>query len=288
MSDLRLRVPTVSESHRVLHLFRNVLLPANAQVLVATRSHPVERFVGALAGWKEGEFVRFYLACLPGADREQIAYLLISEAAGTTRAAGILKLMYAELLAQEDPWIPVLRKNQFEILRSERFFRIPSMEAAKRVLQMLEKYQADIPANWRTESIRALAPECVFDLIAPHRLMTTEGIRRFWQATAAHGFDSDMSSVVFEADKPFGTLLARRMGDVLCYDIRVVDHTNARLRALANLVLFRHNFKTYNPASPIRWLQFRGGETEHRETANLAFRMGGEEMPMRHVFARNL
>jgi hypothetical protein len=52
------------------------------------------------------------------------------------------------------------------------------------------------------------------------------------------------------------------------------------------LCLFHHHFKIYDP-SMIHWLQFRGGETEHREMANLAFRRDGTGIRVRHVFAKN-
>lgn len=38
----------------------------------------------------------------------------------------------------------------------------------------------------------------------------------------------------------------------------------------------------------IHWRQFRGGETEPRETAHFAFRRDGTGMPVRHVFVKNL
>ena len=46
--------------------------------------------------------------------------------------------------------------------------------------------------------------------------------------------------------------------------------------------------RLHGPTGVIRRLQFRGGEMEHRETANLALRMAGKEMPPRHVFARDV
>jgi hypothetical protein len=39
---------------------------------------------------------------------------------------------------------------------------------------------------------------------------------------------------------------------------------------------------------PIRWLRFRCGETEHVQTANLAFRMGGRELSPQRVMAKAL
>lgn len=288
MNDLTLRAPTPAEVPRVRHLFRGASLPPQAQVLVAVRSRPVERFVAAIAGWTEGEFARFQWACQPGVARDAVAKRLIDEAAATARAAGVRKLLYAELLTETDERSQLLRANGFEVLRSERFFRVASQEAAGRVTQMMEKYRAEIPANWHSESIRHQPPEAVLDLIGPYRLMPEEEVRRHWRASDGTGFEPDLSNILFEDQQAIGTLLARRVGDVLAYDIRVVNYPNARLRALANLCLFYHSSVKYDPSSPIHWLQFRGGEHEHRETANLAFRMGGSELPPRHAWARTL
>ena len=85
------------------------------------------------------------------------------------------------------------------------------------------------------------------------------------------------------------TFLTRRKLDVLCVDVRVVHTGNRSLNSLGNVALLRHTAITYGSARrEINHLQFRGGEREHRETANLALRMGGNELRARHTFARNL
>ena len=81
----------------------------------------------------------------------------------------------------------------------------------------------------------------------------------------------------------------RRKLDMLCMDVRVVKTGNRLLDSLGNVALLRHTCVTLGPVpSDLNRLQFRGGEMEHRETANLAFRMGGKELPARHLFARSL
>jgi len=171
-------------------------------------------------------------------------------------------------------------------MRSERSFHLPAALAESRVRQMLEKYRDQIPPAWHTESIRNHPPQTVFDLIAPYRLMPPQELQSFWEPGAQNGFDPDLSSILFDQQQAFGTLLARRKGQVLYYDIRVVRHPNPRLRALANLCLFHHCIIQHDLSNPVKTLQFRGGEQEHRETANLAFRMGGTELPPRHVFTK--
>lgn len=281
-----IRAPKPGERQRVLHLFRNCALPGHTQFLVAVKDRPVERLVGGIAGWSEGPFVRCQLAGLPGVALEPMAAPLFDHAAATARAAGVAQLLYAESCADADPRAALLRANRFEVLRSERFFQVATQAAMARVGELLEKYAAHLPATWRTDPIRQHQPEAVLDLIAPFRLLTPEAVRTQWAKGALGGLDPDLSVILFEGAKPIGTVLTRRKGDRLCYDVRVVQHENPRLRALANLCLFKANVAQYDPANPVRWLEFRGGEAEHRETASLAFRMGGTELPPRHVWAR--
>lgn len=199
------------------------------------------------------------------------------------------RLLYGELLTDDDERAALLRANDFEVLRSERFFRADAVLAENRVLDLARKFQKVIPENWRTESICGQSPEIIMELIAPFRLMPPEEIRRHWKSNSNHGFEPDMSNILFEDARPFGVLLVRRFGEVLSFDVRVVNHRNSRLRGLANLPLLQHCVKNYDRENYfIRWIQFRGGEVEHRETANLAFRMGGEEVAPRRAFARSL
>jgi hypothetical protein len=78
------------------------------------------------------------------------------------------------------------------------------------------------------------------------------------------------------------------MADLLYIDVQVVREANPRLRSLGDLCLLYHDAQRVNPDGPIRRIQFRSGETEHRQTANLALRMGGRELSRRHVFAKKL
>jgi hypothetical protein len=83
-------------------------------------------------------------------------------------------------------------------------------------------------------------------------------------------------------------LLTRVVGDTFFVDVRVVNIENRYLRALGNLLLFHHMTERWNAAGPVIRLQFHGGAAEHRETANLALRMGGRELPSRHIYAKTL
>ena len=78
------------------------------------------------------------------------------------------------------------------------------------------------------------------------------------------------------------------MGEVIYIDVQVVRQSNPRLRSLGDLCLLYHDAQRVGPDGPIRWIQFRSGETEHRQTANLALRMGGPELAPRHLYARML
>ncbi len=151
-----------------------------------------------------------------------------------------------------------------------------------------EKHRAEIPAGWRTDPIRLHPPEVILDLIAPHRLLPLPEVRQSWRPNARFGFDLELSCILFDRERAFGTLLLRHIGDLLHVDVQVVHEPNPRLRSLGDLCLIYHDALRVAPDGPIRRIQFRSGETEHRQTANLALRMGGRELPRRHVFGRSL
>jgi hypothetical protein len=287
-SDLDIRSPTGAEVARATYLFRGTRLRPQAQFLVAVRSLPVERFVAAATWWCAGKIACFQFACQPGIAPAETCALLIKAVAERARAAGMETIQYGESLPESSEWIKFLQDHGFALLRSERFFEVAVAPSWKRTMETYEKYQARIPDTWRTDAIRKHVPETVFDLIAPFRLMPPAELRDYWRPDAAAGFDLDLSSILFENGRPFGTLLARRSPDSLYIDIRVVSHENQLFRALGNVLLFRHMALQREQNQRIQWLKFRGGAAEHPETANLARRMEGREMPPRHVYSRTL
>ena len=292
--DPTIREPAPEEVERVLHLFRNVPLPPEARLLAAVRSRPVERFIAAAAWWPEGTVGRFQLACQPGVARAAVAGLLIHRLAEGARRAGMATLQCANLLTDDNEWFGILRSHGFECLHSERSFEVPLQDAWTRVMQLHRKHGSRIPATWRTESIREHPPETALDLIGPHRLMPPAEVRNYWRANSRFGFDLDLSCILFDGERPFGAFLLRRMGEVGYVDVRVMRETNPRLRSLGNLFIMHRMFTRYHEGKrvvaegPMRWLRFRGGATEHRETASLALRMGGRELAPCHLLAKGL
>jgi len=288
-SDITLRGPKPDETGRIAHLFRNLPLPAEAQILAAVRAQPVERFLAAVACWPEGDVVRFRLACQPGMPRLGMAKLLLGRVEESARRGTASALHYAESLADENEWLSILRECGFECLHSERFFEVPAMEAWTRVMQIFKKHATAIPNGWRTESIRRHQPELALDVIGNHRLMQDGELKVCWREGSHSSFDLDLSSFLFDGPSAVGTVLTRRSQDALCIDVRVVRIANPRLRALGNACLLYHMASRCDPRhDSVRWLRFRAGETEHRETANLAFRMKGRELPPRHLLAKKL
>lgn len=258
-------------------------------MFVAVKSRPIERFVAAAAWWPLGQTVCFRLAIPGGATmRTEASRLLIDKISECGRALRLDSLQYADLLADDNEWIEILKQNGFIQLRSERFFEVSSQMAWTRTIQLFEKYKSRIPSDWRTESIRLHTPKAILELMAPFRLMPSAELRDYWRADSAFGFESDLSSILFDGARPIGVFLARKVRDVLCVDVRVVQAENRLLRSLGNIVLFHHTAQRHGPLGVIRCLQFRGGATEHLETANLALRMNGRELPPRHVFAKVL
>jgi hypothetical protein len=287
-NDLIIRAPATHELARVTYLFRDIRLRSQARILVAVRSRPVERFVAAATWWTEGGIGCFQLASLPGSIRNEACALLVNQLLESARISGLKSLQYGELLPDNSELIEFLKGQGFDRLRSERFFEVSDQQSWMRTMDSFEKYKAKIPPGWHTESIRRQAPETIFDLIDPYRLMPPSELRDYWREDSPLGFELDLSSILFDGTRPIGTLLARHIRDALCVDVRVVRVENKLLSALGNILLFYHVAVRKKPGGTIRRLQFRGGATEHRETANLALRMGGLEMPPRHVYFKAL
>jgi hypothetical protein len=285
---LTVREPVAGEIERVLHLFGSIRWRRAARLLGAVRSQPIERFIAAAAWWQEGDLGLFRLACQPGVESDQGAGLLIEAVLEVARQVGLATVQYADLLPDKSVWPDVLCRRGFEKVRSERFFEVAYADAWARVMGLLRKHQSEIPPGWRTDPIRQHTPETILEMLTPHRLMPPAEVRHFWQADTAGGFDRELSCILFERDRPFGAFLARRFGEVIYIDVQVVQETNPRLRSLADLCLLYHDAQRVPPDGPLRSIQFRSGEREHRQTANLALRMGGRELPPRHVFARRL
>jgi hypothetical protein len=285
---LNIREPLPAELERVGYLFKRVLLPQGARLLVAVRNRPIERFVAAAAWWPEATIARFQIVSQPGVARGDIAGPLLDRLAQAARLAGMETLQNAELLADEHEWAVVLQSQGFERMRSERSFEVAYQDAWRRVMEMHQKYRDRIPSTWSTAPIRLHPPETVLGMIAPHRLMPPHELRKYWNVATPAGFESDWSCVLFDGQRPFGVFLLRRFGDALYIDVLVVQEANRLLRSLAELCLFYHGVSRLPPDGPVRWLQFRSGETEHRQTANLALRMSGREVSRRHVYGRKL
>jgi hypothetical protein len=283
-NDLIIREPTSAEFGRAAYLFRDVRLRSQTRILAAVRSRPVERFVAAAAWWPEGSVGHFQLASSPGSTRNEACALLVNQLLETARMSGLKSLQYGELLPDASEWIEFLKRHGFDLLRSERFFEVSGQQSWMRTMDSFEKYKAKIPSGWHTESIRHQAPETIFDLIQPYRLMPPSEMRDYWREDSPFGFELDRSSILFDGARPIGTFLARRIRDALCVDVRVVRVENKLLSALGNILLFYHAAVRQRPGAITRRLQFRGGAIERRETANLALRMGGQEMPSRHVY----
>jgi hypothetical protein len=165
---------------------------------------------------------------------------------------------------------------------------VPACNIWDRITQLYRKYRSEIPAGWRTDPIRLHAPEVILDLIAPHRLLPPEEVRHAWQATASLGFDLDRSCILFDRERAFGAFLARTVGDVLYVEVQVIHEPNPRLRSLGDICMIHHDTAYLTREGPIHWVQFRSGAAEHRQTANLALRMGGRELPPRHVFSLSI
>jgi hypothetical protein len=287
-SGVILRQPRPDELVRVAHLFRNTRLRAGSNFLVAEKTWPMARFVAAAMWWSEGAVGRVQIASLPGLTETGAISSLISSVSEAVRATGLEAVHYADLVSDGRVLLEILQDQGFERLRSERSFELAYRDAWTRVIRLHEKHVKKVPPTWRTERIEAHRPEVILELIAPHRLLPPEEVRQHWQSAGAAGFDLETSCILFDLDRPFGAFLTRRLLDVLFVDVQVVQEPNPRLRSLADLCMLHHGATLVPPGGAVQWIRFRSGQTEHRQTANLALRMGGRELPRMHVLGKRL
>jgi len=289
-SDLIVREPSPTEVGRALHLFRTAPLPRQARIFVAVKTRPLERFIAAAAWWPVGDKLCFRLAAQPGSVARLMACnQLIQHIAECGRALKIGRMNYADLLPDNSEWIPLLKENGFVVLHSERFFEVSARESLVRTMEIAERMRNKFPPSWRTESIRQHPPETILDFIEPCHLMPADEVRERWRDDCPYGFEMNLSAILFDDARPVGVFLMRRSLDMLYIDVRMVRTGNRLLDSLGNVTLLRHTAVTSGPGQGgINRLQFRGGEIEHRKTANLALRMGGNELPSRHIFTRTL
>ena len=258
--------------------------PTNANFILALKLHPIERIVAVLAWWREDAVVKFQIARKPG--------LLANDAAATLVPAmeampgfGAENLKYAQLLAENQEVAPWLARRGYQPQHTEHIFELPLSTAFDRVGALLARYSTEMPGSWTTEPIRLHSPEVVWPLIAPFRLIRFESLQSLWSAPGERGFHPELSNILFDAGTPLGVLLVRTDHDHLVIDIRVVKPMALQLRSLANLAFFGH----WRLVTPTTWrvIRFRGDEVEHRETANLARRMGGRQVAVRHIYTRH-
>ncbi|WP_193212324.1 hypothetical protein [Luteolibacter marinus] len=260
--------------------------PAQAEFLVVTKLRPIERIVASLAWWNEGEVVKFLLAGPPGTDGSASWNALLAEFEADGRVAG-RRMEFARLLAEDEPAAILLAECGYEGRHTERVFEAPADAVRERVDAMLERYRPEIPAGWRTEAIRHHPPETVWPLLAPYQLIDLDSLRDSWSSPGGDGYDLAFSSVLLDGSDVLGVLLVRTNAVCLAVDVRVVSPMPPRLRALANLALFDHIARLATPErSSLRVLAFRARQQDHLETANLAKRMGGREVAVRHIYTR--
>ena len=287
-AELVIRPPTHAELPRALHLFRNLRLREGSRVFVAENTSPVSRFTAAAAWWVEAGIGRFQLACQPGFPQTDSLTRVAGAVASAAQQAGLPAIHYSDLLPDGHPWLELFQQLGFERIRSERCFETASRPTWTRIKRLYERHRTSIPSSWRTDPIRCHKPEIILELIAPHRLLPPDEVRHFWQTTNAAGFHSELSCILFDGDRPFGAFLARFPADILFVDVQVVVEPNPRLRSLGDLCLVYHVVRQVQPDGPIHWIRFRSGQAEHRQTANLALRMGGRELGRMHVLGKRL
>lgn len=286
--DVVARRPLPAELARVLHLFRRLRVRRDAQFLVAERRQPVARFVAAAAWSQEDRLGRFQVVCAPGVKPEDALPPLLPALELAGNDAGLEAFHYADALPENHALLATLEAGGYERVRSERVFETDASPTWHRISRLYQKHCPDIPPAWHTEPIRLHPPEAILGLIAPHRLLQAEDVRHAWTPGAAAGFDLELSCVLLDGRRPFGALLGRCVGTLLFVEVQVIVEPNPRLRSLADLCMVHHLTSRVGPDGPLHKVCFRCGEKEHRQTANLALRMGGREVGRLLVLGKRL
>ena len=253
---------------------------------VAARSHPVVRFVAAAAGWTEGPDACFRLVSRSGVKESEVFGRLIDRVAESVRNAGLPNLKYYDAVPEGDSLDILLHEKGFKRLHTERVFQAPYDLAWNRVEKNFQKIQNRIPVSWYIEAIRQHPPETVLGLTALQSLTTREKLMNCWQADSAFSYDPDLSLILWDDSQPIGTLLVRKVEQTLHLEIRVVELENRLLRSFGNTFMFHFLAERQPPFDRIRHLQFCGIAGRHQETANLAIRMGGVELPPRYLYVK--
>lgn len=282
---LSIRAALPSEEFRARALFasEDTKPPANAEFLLALRKHPVERIVGTLAMWKCEDDLEFLLARLPGVDAGEIATGLLP---GADRLApDFREICYGRLLSPQDEWSPFLENAGYARTRTERVFEADVPAASDRIRRLYRRYADSFPKTWRIEPIARHRPETVWPLISAYRLITADDLQLLWHLPTPRGYHHDWSPILFDENGPLGVVLVRFNGRCVAFDIRVVKPIPAKSRALANIALIEFIIDQSESSLP-RTVAFRGDESVHRETANLAFRLGGHEVGRRHRYVK--
>jgi hypothetical protein len=198
---------------------------------------------------------------------------------------GAEKLIYAQLLAESQEVAPWLARHGYLAQQTERILESPFSTVYQRVGALFARHYTEMPGSWTTEPIRCHSPETVWPLIAPFRLIKFESLQSLWTTPGERGYHPEFSNILFDAGTPVGVLLVRTDHDCLIIDIRVVKPITPRLRSLGNIAFFAHIRRLVIPTA-WRVVRFRGDQVEHRETANLARRMGGRQVAVRHTYIR--
>lgn len=283
--DLVARLVAPEEQHRATYLFRTEAEkpPADARFIAAVRAQPVERFTAAAAVWPVGEAAHFLLARQPGQDAAAAADALIPALEAFCSRAS--ELRYGRLLASDDEWAGDLARNGFQPKNTERVFEVAFPSIWNRIDRMLREKVHEFPVSWRLTPITKCPPETVWPLIAPYRLISFDDLRKLWHAPPPMGYSREYSVVLFDGNEPIGAFLTRKNDRCVAVDIRVVKAIPARLRALANVTLMSFIHRQTHSNS-LQTAVFRADELSHRETANLARRLGGKEVSRRHNFVK--
>jgi hypothetical protein len=216
---------------------------------------------------------------------ETVAPALLDACIAEAEAREYPRLRYDAAVASDQLLCAMLEARGFRCVHRVRRFQVDVSEGRARIQRMHERAAQRIPAQWRCVPLGWHRPEEIQPLVERFALMDATEFWRHWHSPGDR-FDPRTSVLLFDGEELIGAMLVRRVPGAFLVEVRAVAMENPRLRALANLALLHASSKDTRNSEDPRICIFRAGELEHRETANLALRMGGREMPAQCAMER--
>ncbi len=284
-SDALVRPPFPDESARVAAILKSAPPLPGASLLALVRERPVERIAAVLAWRADAGELRFVIAnagpaaaCWPPL-LDRLAELAAENGAG--------KCVFGAPVGRAEPAFALLENAGFRIGGTDRNFHLPAAGAHRRVAALYDKIRDRIPPGWRVTDLADADPVAISALVLPHALMNPTQFQRAWSGGGPERIDERLSGAIYDNAGLLACMLASRRGADIFVEAECCRPADRPARMLANVLLIKHLFAAAGEDFAGFYL-FKADESAHRQTANTALRLGGEELPPAHRMVREI